>query len=102
MEMRSAVRPPENIVPFTAFKIGTCEIIYRRSRQGVCDLQDFSPKLSATKIKAGVSVGLKREKVIDCKDFPKKVTSTEKAACNSIRSGSGLLAESHSQKCGAC
>ncbi|MGH0121420.1 UNVERIFIED_CONTAM: hypothetical protein FKN15_019855 [Acipenser sinensis] len=47
-------------------------------------LQDFCPKLSEAKVKAGVSVGPQIKKILACNEFPKKLTSKEKAAWNSF------------------
>ncbi|XP_058859314.1 uncharacterized protein LOC131702005 [Acipenser ruthenus] len=66
-------------------------------------LQDFFPKLSEAKVKAGVFVGPQIKKILECNEFPKKLTSKEKAAWNSFcRSGSGLPGQSQGRKlCGA-
>ncbi|XP_058889662.1 uncharacterized protein LOC131739473 [Acipenser ruthenus] len=47
-------------------------------------LQDFFPKLSEAKVKAGVFVGPQIKKILKCNEFPKKLTSKEKAAWNSF------------------
>ncbi|XP_058885016.1 uncharacterized protein LOC131737778 [Acipenser ruthenus] len=47
-------------------------------------LQDFFPKLSEAKVKAGVFVGPQIKKILECNEFPKKLTSKEKAAWNSF------------------
>ncbi|XP_058881104.1 peroxisomal biogenesis factor 7 isoform X1 [Acipenser ruthenus] len=47
-------------------------------------LQDFFPKLSEVKVKAGVFVGPQIKKILECNEFPKKLTSKEKAAWNSF------------------
>ena len=47
-------------------------------------LQDFFPKLSAAKVEAGVFIGPQIKKVIECKEFPKKLTRTERAAWDSF------------------
>lgn len=41
-------------------------------------LQDFFPKLCEAKVKAGVFVG-PQIKILECKDFPKKLTRKEQA-----------------------
>ncbi|XP_061419050.1 uncharacterized protein LOC133349530 [Lethenteron reissneri] len=43
-------------------------------------LQDFFPKLSEAKVKAGVFVGPQIKKILELNEFPKKLTSKEKAA----------------------
>ncbi|XP_058858437.1 uncharacterized protein LOC117432411 isoform X3 [Acipenser ruthenus] len=47
-------------------------------------LQDFFPKLSEAKVKAGVFVGPQIKTILECNEFPKKLTSKEKAAWNSF------------------
>jgi hypothetical protein len=47
-------------------------------------LQDFFPKLSEAKVSAGVFVGPQIKKILQCKEFPNKLTSTEVAAWNSF------------------
>ncbi|MGH0179042.1 UNVERIFIED_CONTAM: hypothetical protein FKN15_002173 [Acipenser sinensis] len=47
-------------------------------------LQDFFPKLPEAKVKAGVFVGPQIKKILECNEFPKKLTSKEKAAWNSF------------------
>ncbi|XP_058879412.1 uncharacterized protein LOC131737009 [Acipenser ruthenus] len=47
-------------------------------------LQDFFPKLSEAKVKAGVFVGPQIKKILECNEFPKKLTSKEKVAWNSF------------------
>ena len=47
-------------------------------------LQDFFPKLSEAKVKAGVFIGPQIKKIMECNEFPKKLTSKEKTAWNSF------------------
>ncbi|XP_076036895.1 uncharacterized protein LOC143022524 [Oratosquilla oratoria] len=47
-------------------------------------LQDVFPKLSAAKVEAGVFIGPQIKKVMECKEFPKKLTRTERAAWDSF------------------
>ena len=47
-------------------------------------LQDFFPKLSEAKVKAGVFVGPQIKKILECNEFPKKLTSNEKVAWKSF------------------
>ncbi|XP_058883872.1 uncharacterized protein LOC131737639 [Acipenser ruthenus] len=47
-------------------------------------LQDFFPELSEAKVKAGVFVGPQIKMILECNEFPKKLTSKEKAAWNSF------------------
>jgi hypothetical protein len=47
-------------------------------------LQDFFPKLSEAKVKAGVFIGPQIKKILECNEFPKKLTRKEKAAWNSF------------------
>ena len=47
-------------------------------------IQDFFPQLSEAKVKAGVFVGPQIKKIMECKEFPKKLTRVEKAAWNSF------------------
>ena len=47
-------------------------------------LRDFFPKLSEAKVKAGVFVGPQIKKILECKEFPKMLTTKEKAAWNSF------------------
>jgi hypothetical protein len=47
-------------------------------------LRDFFPKLSEAKVKAGVFVGPQIKKILECKEFPGKLTTKEKAAWNSF------------------
>jgi hypothetical protein len=45
-------------------------------------LRDFFPKLPEAKFKAGVFVGPQIKKILECKEFPKMLTTKEKAAWN--------------------
>ncbi|XP_061409274.1 uncharacterized protein LOC133343600 isoform X2 [Lethenteron reissneri] len=47
-------------------------------------LQDFFPKLSEAKVKAGVFVEPQIKKILECNEFPNKLTRKEKAAWNSF------------------
>jgi hypothetical protein len=47
-------------------------------------LRDFFPKFSEAKVKAGVFVGPQIKKILECKEFPKILTTKEKAAWNSF------------------
>jgi hypothetical protein len=47
-------------------------------------LQDFFPKLSEAKVKAGVFIGPQIKKIMECNEFPKKLTCKEKTAWNSF------------------
>ena len=47
-------------------------------------LQGFFPKLSEAKVKAGVFVGAQIRKIMECMEFPKKLTRKEKASWNSF------------------
>jgi hypothetical protein len=48
-------------------------------------LQGFFPKLSEAKVKAGVFVGPQIKKILECKEFPKKLTRVQKAAWSSFK-----------------
>jgi len=47
-------------------------------------LHEFFPKLSEAKIQAGVFVGPQIKKILESKEFPKKLTTKENAAWNSF------------------
>ncbi|XP_061422664.1 uncharacterized protein LOC133351454 [Lethenteron reissneri] len=47
-------------------------------------LQDFFPKLSEAKVKAGFFLRQQIKKILECNEFPKKLTSKKKAACYSF------------------
>ena len=47
-------------------------------------IQHFFPQLSEAKVKAGVFVGPQIKKIMECKEFPKKLTRVKKAAWNSF------------------
>ncbi|XP_061424379.1 uncharacterized protein LOC133352633 isoform X2 [Lethenteron reissneri] len=47
-------------------------------------LQDFFPKLSEPKVKPGVFVGPQLKKILECNEFPKKLTSKEKVAWTAL------------------
>ena len=47
-------------------------------------LQNFFPKLSKAKIKAGVSIGSQIRKILDCIEFVKKLSTKEREAWNSF------------------
>ncbi|XP_053543491.1 glutamate receptor ionotropic, kainate 4 [Ictalurus punctatus] len=47
-------------------------------------LQDFFSKLSEAKVKAIVFIGPQIKKILECKEFPKKLTRKEKAVWNSF------------------
>ena len=47
-------------------------------------LQGFFPKLSEAKVKAGVFVGPQIKRIMECKDFSKMLSRTEKAVWNSF------------------
>lgn len=43
-------------------------------------LQDFFQKLLEVKVKAGIFLGLQIKKIVEVKEYPKKLTRTQKAA----------------------
>lgn len=47
-------------------------------------LEDLFPRLSEAKVKAGIFVGPQIKKIIECDEFTKKLTRTEKAAWKSF------------------
>lgn len=47
-------------------------------------LQDFFPKLSEAKVKAGVFIGPQIKRIIESTEFPKKLSQVQKAAWNSF------------------
>ena len=47
-------------------------------------LQGFFPKLSEAKVKAGVFVGPQIKRIMECKDFYKMLSRSEKAVWNSF------------------
>jgi hypothetical protein len=55
----------------------------KESAAFVC-LRDFFPKLFEAKVKVGVFVGPQIKKILECKEFPKMLTTKERAAWNSF------------------
>ncbi|XP_036358086.1 uncharacterized protein LOC118763025 [Octopus sinensis] len=47
-------------------------------------LKDFFPKLSEAKVKTGVFVGPQMYKILECKEFSKKLTEAEESAWNTF------------------
>ncbi|XP_076366608.1 uncharacterized protein LOC143255203 isoform X1 [Tachypleus tridentatus] len=61
-------------------------------------LRHFFPKLSEAKVKAGVFVGSQIKKILECAEFPKKLSRKEKSFGQLCRSGSGLFEQSQGRK----
>ncbi|XP_051524523.1 uncharacterized protein LOC127423891 [Myxocyprinus asiaticus] len=81
MDPRKVLMPPLHI------KLGLMKQFVRaldKESAAFKYLQDFFPKLSEAKVKAGVFIGPQMKKILECNEFPKKLTSKEKAAWNSF------------------
>lgn len=73
--MEATGRPPEGANAITEFVIAL-----DKELAAFKYLQDFFPKLSETKVKAGVLTGSRIKKFLKYKESPKKIASKEKAA----------------------
>ncbi|MGH0154041.1 UNVERIFIED_CONTAM: hypothetical protein FKN15_026346 [Acipenser sinensis] len=81
------VDPRKVLMPPLHIKLGLMNNMFRaldKESAAFKYLQDFFPKLSEAKVKAGVFVGPQIKKILECNEFPKKLTSKEKAAWNSF------------------
>ncbi|KAL7880613.1 hypothetical protein SRHO_G00028670 [Serrasalmus rhombeus] len=81
------VDPRKVLMPPLHIKLGLIKQFVRaldKESRAFSYLQDFFPKLSEAKIKAGVFVGPQIKKIIECSEFPKKLNRKERAAWNSF------------------
>ncbi|XP_061430119.1 uncharacterized protein LOC133356558 [Lethenteron reissneri] len=77
------VDPRTVLMPPLCIKLGLMKQFVRavHKESAACKyIQDFCPKLSEAKVKAGVFIGPQIKKILECNEFPKKLTRKEKAA----------------------
>ena len=79
--------PQKVLMPPLHIKLGLIKLfVTAREKESAAFLyiQDFFPKLSEAKVKASVFVGPQIKKIMQCTEFPKKLTWVKKAAWNSF------------------
>ena len=87
VEWEPLVDPRNVLMPPLHIKLGLMkQFVTTRDKESAAFkyIQDFFRQLSEAKVKAGVFVGPQIKKIMECKEFPKKLNRVEKAAWNTL------------------